>query len=360
MNPDILPYVVLFLVAGIPALVLDKRWNHIAWPTAWLFFVLFIGLRHRIGGDWGNYVRKTDLVGSLPLEKAIWVQDPLFSLLTRVSHDVGIGIYGTNLVGAVIFFTGLFSFCARQPNRWLALVAATPFLIIGSVMSASRQGIAIGVVFFVLAHWRDMNVPRRAVGFVLAGMFHASAFVLLLLTIVDLKISLFKKGLMSVFTLACTLWLMSRTNTGLFQYADMYVLNQTSSASGAVSHLILNLIPALGILATRKWWAKRLPEWQVIRSLCLVAVILALMVPFFSQAVSRMSLYLFPISIVFFGWLPKMVSTDSAKGLVRMASVAAMGFVLVYWVSFSNQSEFYLPYQNALIISVDELDLPEK
>lgn len=360
MSSEIVPYVLLFLIAGIPALLLEKRWNRVAWPVAFVFFVAFVGLRHRIGGDWGNYVRKTDLIGQLPFDEALRVQDPLFSLLSRLSFDIGVGVYGTNLVGAIVFCVGLFSYCARQPNRWLALAAATPFLVVGSVMSASRQGIAIGIVLYVLSRWREFSVPKRAVGIAIAGLFHASAFILLLLTIVDLKISLVRKSFLSVLIVSGSLWLMSRTNTGLTQYADLYFLNQSSHASGASSHLLLNLIPALGILLTRKWWAKRIPEWSLIQSLCFIAIGLALLVPFFSQAVSRMSLYLFPISILFFAWLPQMISGHSGKTLVRLVSVAAMALVLVVWVSFSNQSEFYLPYQNALTSNFDELDWPSK
>jgi EpsG-like putative glucosyltransferase len=359
MGSDLLPYISLFLVAAIPALILEKRFNHIAWPAAWAFFVLFVGLRHRIGGDWGNYVRKTDLIGRLPFDEAIWVQDPLFSLLARLSHDVGLGVYGTNFVGALIFCTGLFSFCARQSNRWLALVTATPFLVVGSVMSASRQGIAIGIVLYVLSRWQEFKLPQRSFGIVIAGLFHASAFVLLLLTIIDLKISYVRKGILSALILASTLWLTSRTDTGLLQYADIYVFNQSVEASGAISHLLLNLVPALLILLTRKWWAKRVEDWPVIQSLCLIALMMALLVPFYSQAVSRMSLYLFPISITFLALLPRAASSESGRAFVKMVSLAAMAFVLVVWVGYSNQSRFYLPYQNALTTSSDKLDWPK-
>ena len=42
MDPDLLPYISLFLVAAVPAMILEKRFNHIAWPAAWVFFVLFV------------------------------------------------------------------------------------------------------------------------------------------------------------------------------------------------------------------------------------------------------------------------------------------------------------------------------
>ena len=45
---------------------------------------------------------------------------------------------------AVPFTYGLFRICRQQPNPWLALVVATPFLIIVVGMGYTRQAAAMG------------------------------------------------------------------------------------------------------------------------------------------------------------------------------------------------------------------------
>lgn len=334
-----------------------KRRNVVAWPMAWIIYVVFIGLRHRIGGDWGNYVRKAEYVSDLSFVGAIGFSDPLFSMLTWVSSGLGFGVYGANLVGATIFCTGLFLYCARLPNRWLALSAATPFLVVASVMSASRQGIALGLFLLVVAYWKELSVKKRVLGVVVAGLFHSSAFVFLILTIVDTRIGVIRKALFAVLAAAGSLWLMRISETGLDQYTRLYVLEQAASAPGAALHLSLNLVPALAMLATGQWWAKSIPNWPLLRVLCFMAVAMAFLVPFFTQAVSRMSLYLFPISITFFAYLPLMAKSAAGRTIVRLGSVTILMIVLTVWVGYSNQSYAYLPYQNVITTNPEDLDL---
>jgi hypothetical protein len=359
LDSKLLPYIFFFLVAGIPALLFGKRWNKFAWPAAWLVFVIFVGLRHRIGGDWGSYIRINRNISEMSFMEAIGHNDSLFSVLSWVSSGLGLGVYGTNFVGAIIFCTGLFSYCARLPNRWLALCAATPFLVVASVMSASRQGIAVGVFFLVLAYWKELSMRGRVFGIIVAGFFHTSAFVTLTLAIVDLRIGVIRKSMLAILAGAGTFWLMSISETGLDQYTRIYVTEQETEASGAVLHLSLNLLPALAMLITRKWWAKRLSSWPLLRVLCLLAIALAVLVPFYTQAVSRMSLYLFPISITFFGCLPLMLKSSASRAFVRFGSVTLLLVVLTVWVGFSNQSFAYLPYRNVLTTSFNDLDLPQ-
>jgi len=357
IDAALIPYLSLYLAAGLPGLLGGKSWKRVGWPIVWMIFVLFIGLRHQIGGDWGTYVAKAERLSELSFVDAILVQDPLFSALSWISSAVGLGVYGANLVGAAVFCTGLFSFCARQSNRWLALCAATPFLVVASVMSASRQGIAIGVFLLVVSYWKELSLRRRVIGIVIAGLFHSSAFVFLILTIVDLRIGVIRKALLATLAVAGTLWLMSISETGLTRYTELYVLNQTANSPGALFHLMLNLVPALAMLMTRKWWANALPNWPLLQILCYMAVAMVFLVPFYSQAVGRMSLYLFPVSITFFACLPLMTKNSAGRTLVRLGSVISLMIVLAVWVGFSNQSYAYRPYQNVITTNSDELDL---
>jgi len=354
---ELIPYILFFSVAGIPALFTGHRNSKQAWLMAWLIFVVFIGLRHQVGTDWPNYVGVTNRLSSFEFEPRLWEHEILYSLVSWVSAQLGSGIYGTNLVGALIFCSGLFAFCSRQPYRWLALAAAVPFLIIAGAMSASRQAMAIGVVFFVMARWKELSLSQRSAGIAIAGLFHSSAFALLILTIVDLRTNYVVKAILSIGTAAATYSLMSRSDVGS-EYVQDYIFNQTGHSPGAYAHLLLNLVPALFMLWTRKWWGHAMPNWSLIRGLCVASIVIALLVPFFSQAASRMSLYLFPISISLCAWLPRMTSNANGRVLVKLASTVTLAAILIVWIMFSNQSYAYRPYQNFLTVDFEKLDLP--
>ena len=354
-----IPYLLFFCVAGIPALFYSARPNRVLWGAAWLVYVLFIGLRHEVGGDWGGYLMITERISQGNLLDALHDQEFLFSLLTWSSTRLGMGVYGANLLGAVVFCTGLFAFCGRLPNRWLALAAATPFLVVVAVMSANRQGMAIGIVLLVMSKWQRLSLIRRSFGVVVAGMFHTSAFLLLLLSVADLHISRKKKFVLMLIASVAVVWLVSRSEAAWYRYTTIYVQQSAGAYSpGAMFHLMLNLVPAIFMLVFRRRWSRVVENWPLLRQLCWLAAGLLLLAPFFTVAVGRMSLYLFPISICFVAYLPQMTKSPVGRALVRTSSVLALGAVLGVWLIFANTAYTYLPYKNVLTIQASELSLP--
>ncbi|PRH83403.1 EpsG family protein [Arenimonas caeni] len=358
---SIWPYLAFFALAGLPALLFTKRVHRGLWVAVWFFCILFVGLRHQVGGDWEGYLLITQRIYGLPLADAIKEQELLFSLLTWLSSRAGFGVYGVNVIGAVIFFSGLFAYCRKLQAPWLALAASLPFLVVVAVMSANRQGIAIGIVLYVMSVWDRWSVLKRSAGIALAALFHASAAVLLVLSVVDLKISRWKKGLLFLLVGSCALWLLVRSEAAFLRYTQTYISEQPEGvySPGALFHLLLNLVPALLILLYRRKWRSVVPNWPLIRQLSFVAIGLALLVPFFSVAAGRFSLYLFPISLIFVSSLPSLFRHAEARALVRTILVVLLAMVLIVWLAFANTANTYHPYQNVLMLDAHQLELPK-
>lgn len=354
-----MPYLLAFCISAIPALFYWRRQNPVLWVIAGILLVLFVGLRHEVGGDWAGYLRITEQFASLSFFEALFTLEPAFSLLTWTSAKLGFGVYGVNLLGAAIFFWGLLSFCAIYKNRWLALAAATPFLAIVAVMSANRQGMAIGIILYAMSQWYRLGIVRRSLWIIFAGLFHVSALLLLVLTVADLRVSRIRKFIMFVVMGIAGVWLMSRSESSWTRYTTIYVEQSHGAYSpGAIFHLLLNLFPAAIMLIFRRRWSRMIEHWVLLRQLCILAFALLVFSPFMTVAAGRMSLYLFPISIAFIACLPQLVPPGSARALVRMACVMGLGAVLVTWLTFANTSFTYFPYQNVLTLHSSELDLP--
>lgn len=354
------PYLVFFALAGLPALFHSRRVNKIVWAVVWLLCVLFVGLRHEVGGDWDGYLLITQRIHDLSFGAALRDQEILFSLMTWLSAQAGFGVYGVNLAGAMVVFAGLFSYCWTLRSPWLALAASMPFLVVVAVMSANRQGMAIGIVLLVMSRWGSMGVLKRSAGIAVAAMFHTSAAFLLLLSVVDLKVARWKKAVLFSGAAAGSLWLIVRSEEAFTRYTQIYIRDQPEGvfSPGALLHLALNLVPALIMLAGRRRWRQVVPNWPLIQQLCWTALGLVLLVPFFSVAVGRISLYLFPISIVFVSTLPQFISRPEGRALARTALVFLLGTILGVWLRFANTAFTYLPYKNVLTIESFELALP--
>ena len=354
------PYFAFFALAGVPALFYTKRVHKALWAIVWLLCVLFVGLRHKVGGDWGGYLIITQRIHDLSFVEAIQEQEFLFSLTTWLSTQAGAGVYGVNLLGAAIVFAGLFSYCKTLRSPWLALAASMPFLVVVAVMSANRQGMAIGILLFLMSRWGSLGVLRRSAGIAVAAMFHTSAAFLLLLSVVDLKVARWKKAVLFAGAAAGSLGLIIRSEAAYTRYTQVYIRDQPEGvfSPGAFLHLSLNLVHALLMLAGRRRWRQLVPNWPMIQQLSWTAIGLVFLAPFFSVAVGRISLYLFPISIVFVSTLPQFILRPEGRALVRTALVFLLGAVLALWLMFANTAFTYLPYKNALTVESFELALP--
>ena len=355
---DTLPY---YLVAGLLALaaVLNptKKPNPVAWGLAFILITVFVGLRHKIGMDWNNYLRMTDVIGSGTLFEGFGRAEPAFVILTWLSAKAGLGVYGVNLVVAVIFASGLFRFCAKTENPWLGLLVAFPMLVMVVACSASRQAAAIGILMWAVAGWRDYGVMRRAMLILLASMFHYSAIFLLCFAALELNVPLRTKVMVFLATVAGTVWLMVATGGGDY-YITTYVTEQSDLAysPGALQHVLLNAIPAAFVLLGRRFRERLLPSALLV-NLALFALLLVPVAFVSSLAAGRLTLYLFPVSIFVFAALPGVASAPVSRAIIR--TVLASIFVVICWVwlTFSNSGYAYVPYGNALFMHQSELHL---
>jgi len=173
-----LAYWLLYAIPAVPAFTLGFRDRGLAppvWIAVGLVFVLAIGFRFQVGGDWNQYLGYYDRMIDAPFTEAVTGEDPGYQVLNWVMARWGLDIYGVNTVCGVIFMAGLLVFCRQQPAPWLGFAVAVPYLIVVVAMGYTRQSVALGFFFLALA-----AIERRRffgyLGWAAAGaLFHKSA-----------------------------------------------------------------------------------------------------------------------------------------------------------------------------------------
>lgn len=355
---DTFPY---YAVAGLLAFAAmiapTKRPNPVAWAFAFIVLTLFIGLRHKVGMDWNNYVRIADWVSGASIVESFQRAEPGFALLTWISTRLGTGVYGVHLVGAVVFCLGLFRFCGRTDNAWMGLLISFPVLITAVANSASRQMIAIGILMWLLAEWKEASLKKRVAIIMLACAFHYSAAFMLVFAALELNIGRATKAVLVMLLAGATLWLMQMTGGGDY-YITTYVTEQDdlTFSPGAFQHIALNAAPAALMIFGRKVRARLFPS-QLMIQYGLLAMLLVPLAVVASVAAGRISLYLFPVSIYVFTGLPGLFSTPQARALVRLLVALSMLLILWIWLNFANSAYAHIPYMNVLWVHPSELHL---
>ena len=343
------PYWVLFMMFAAGAVAVRDQPNGVAQSRPLLFFAtmlmaLFIGLRFEVGPDWTSYLELYKAASRLDLGDLIGHDDPGFYALMWLGRRLQVEIWALNLACAAIFSSGLLAFARRQPNPWLAIAVAVPYLVIVVAMSGTRQATAIGFVFLGLAAFIDKKLYRFMFWVMCASLFHASA----LLMVVIVGLSYTRNRFQSIVLLCIAAFPAYYILSASFEVYITRYGNAKIQSEGTIYRVMMNFIPAVYLLLNFKKFSSELHEHVLWRNLAFIAIIcvpLMLLVPS-STALDRVSLYVIPLQIYVLARIPALFSADTKEYLVTTVGIIGL-LACVMWVyfMFSTHGEYYIPYR---------------
>ena len=344
------PYWLLFAVFAVGSIQSNQRQTSVqrAGPLlvlAGLFVAAMVGLRLEVGGDWGNYLRIYQTISYLDFGQVLAFSDPGYALLNWIANKLNVGIWFVNLICAAVFAWGLVSFARQQPNPWLAVLIAVPYLIIVVGMGYTRQAVAIGFILAGLAHSDRNSLARFTIYVVLAAAFHKSAVVVLPLVALA--------ATRQRFVTAGILFLTAILLYYLFVEAsiDRMMVNYIEAeyeSQGAAIRVAMNLPPALVFLLFQRRFGLSEQARKLLRNFSLASLVsmLMLLLTASSTAVDRISLYLIPLQIVILSRLPAAFPDRArANGQLMLLVIAYSAAVQFVWLNFADHAYAWVPYR---------------
>ena len=139
---------------------LEKKLNYILRSFFLIFLILFIGLRHKVGGDWDIYRNDFyDNINYFNLLTFDYVRDFGYELFSYIFYKQQLGIYGLNLSLAIIFIYSINKFALHfKENYWLIFLIAFPYLIVIVGMGYTRQATAFAFILLSLSSINNKNI----------------------------------------------------------------------------------------------------------------------------------------------------------------------------------------------------------
>lgn len=338
------PFWLMFLVPAWAVLApgrLPARQAWVAWFAVGLLFSVMMGLRHAVGGDWSNYLPHFNEAARMSFTEALGRGDPGYYGVNWLVAQAGGSIYYVNLICATLMMWGTIVFCRAQPNPWLALLAAVPYMLIVVGMGYTRQAVALGLALMGLTALGDGRVRAFVFWVAIGATFHKSA--VLLLPIAALAAS--RNRILTAVLVAMT--------TGLLYYLlladssealwENYVEAEYQSQGGLI-RVLMNVVPAILLILFRKRLApdaheRKLWLWIAVFSLaCLPLVGLA------STAVDRVALYFIPLQLFVFSRVPKLATTVRVRTTIVLAVVGYYAAVQFVWLNYATFARYWTPY----------------
>lgn len=352
------PYLVVMIAFAVLAVLAPQRKpDRLTWALAFVVLVAFVGLRHKVGMDWNNYLVMIARVKEVSLLESFDYAEPGYATLLWLSAYFGAGIYGANVVGAIVLMSGIFRLSSRTPLPWISLAASLPFLVVVVGMSANRQAMAIGVLLWLAAGWEESTLRRRLAMTLLAALFHFSAIFFLMFAVLGLKLRTSYKVVLALVMLVIMLAFLQLSG-GAEYYSQIYVSGQSEDiySPGAIIHVLLNGLPATLVLMSPPF-RRRLFPGALLVQMAWVAMAMIPLALLFSVAAGRMTLYLFPVSMYVLSALPSIMHNVIQRAVLRTVTAGVLSLVLWFWLGYANSSRAHIPYTNVLWISSAELHL---
>lgn len=316
-----------------------------AWVFVWLALTLLIGYRYEVGGDWFNYLRHVRAAYFSNVYAALTHSDPAYQLLNVLAVSLDWGIVGVNVICAILFSAGLVLFCRGLPRPWLALAVAMPYMVTVVAMGYTRQGVALGLAMLgMVALTRSANL--WFVFWVLfAAAFHKSAIIMLPIAALAATRNKYWTALWVgvVTVLAYSAFLQDSVDRLYVNYIEAQYQSQGAFIRGA-----MNFLPACIYLVFRKRFhlqpvETNLWRWFSIISIVLFANVIASVA---TTAVDRVALYLLPLQLVVFAYLPDVLGSRGSRNTPIIALVLLYyAAVLFVWLNYANNAYAWLPYR---------------
>jgi hypothetical protein len=317
----------------------------LAWLLTSLVLLALIGLRHEVGGDWGNYLPYIEAAAYLTLFDSLQMADPGYAALNWLGANLGGGIYTVNTLCGLLFALGVVAFAKQLPRPSLALTVAVPYLILVVAMGYSRQGVALGIAMLGLAFLQRGGLWKFVLAISIAGLFHKSAIVLILIGLTSRSKHKLLTGI-AILGIGAGLYVLLMAEA--VDALRVGYLDAAYQSAGAGVRVAMNALPAAVFLWCRKKFQidrdqRRL--WTVI-SLIALAFIGALALSPSSTAVDRVALYLIPLQLFVWSHFPEVFGRPEQRNTVGVLLVLLLyATVLFTWLNFAHHRSGWIPYK---------------
>jgi hypothetical protein len=311
------------------------------WIAGGLLIVLMVGLRYKVGADWQQYHFIFEYSRHVSLKRALEIGDPGYQVLNWTAGQLGMEIFWVNLFCALMFTWGLFRLARLQPDPWLAVLVAVPYMVIVLAQGYTRQAAALGLIMAGLSSLiRGKSLARFVIYVAVAAAFHRTAVAVLPLVIFSRptnRVFNIIGGAAAAYALF-DVFLADSMDT----FVASYIKRQYSS-QGAAIRVAMEVVAASLFLLRRKAFAfpERDEKLWFNFSLASFAALIALATIPSSTAVDRLSLYLMPLQLVILSRVPFAYGSRQ----LSTASVAAYCFATQFvWLNFAAHAQYWIPY----------------
>ncbi len=359
-----IPFIFLYLLSegekfNLFAKVLNNRYFYYLLSV---FFIIFIGLRSEIGCDWDAYITLYTKYSSQDFGEilttnlsSIFKLDEFGSILiTKLSNN----IYIFNFIYSILFVIPLFYFCSALERKYFALLISYPYYMIVVGMGPIRQAACISFLMFSMI----LIIRKRYYSHYLLSLIsfsiHQSSIILngliLIPNLGNIK-KLIKKIISNNYSILIVILILIIIGFSFpsiiystFYYFKFYG-EKIPKAKGAIFLWLMNFIPSIIFIINSNKFNFEYSLKKILFSFSIFGFLLLPLIFFNTVIAYRLSLYLFPATILISSAIPDLELFQIKKSYYINFIYALSFLSLIIWLNFAFHSSCWVPYKNILL-----------
>lgn len=315
----------------------------LTWLGAAMFMIMMVGLRFEVGGDWAPYQNYfSNAYGQSFTDAVQLFNDPAYFALNWYFSNSGMGIWLLNLACAVLSVGGIMSLARRQPQPWLALAIAVPYVLVVVSMGYVRQSAALGLVCWALIAAQERRIWLFSFLIIIASAFHKSAVVMMPLFFLSLPRIKFSH-LILFSTILATIIFVFVLETLQVQFEAYIEANKDST--GAFIRMAMNIPAAILTILFGRTLLTDPIEHRQIYWMSWACIISALFISFASTVVDRLSIYLLPLQMIVYGRVYRLLLEPENRSASVLFVLLAYAATLFIWLNNAVNAHAWIPYK---------------
>lgn len=308
--------------------------------------LIFVGLRHEVGGDWLPYLRYLERASGVSFWEGMALTDPAYALFNWVGANTPGGIYLTNTLTALVALSGLTYFCVRQEDPLLSYCIAIPYIVTVVFMGYTRQSASIGLTLAAIPFIIKGSFLRAGALIVAAALFHKTAIIMVPVLFFQLENNKIRLLVLIVASLLLSALLALFHDRILFM-VQIYIAEPMLS-NGTLMRIGVSLIAAFFYATIVRKHIQTRSEKKLWDCTSILVVALFIAGLWFSTLADRLALYFMGLQLFVWPRLSALMPTNWDRFYMRAAVMLFNGALLVIWLSFGDSAERWLPYQSVL------------
>ncbi len=347
------PYIIMNFIISLfsfKEIIAPKYLNKILSFVLLLILILFVGLRYKVGGDWGSYDLIYYEVSKRSFSEFIYNLDSLFYALNYFISlmDLENGFILVNFTVSIFVFISFYRFIIFNDLNPISFVIFFPFVIM-VIMGYTKQSIALSFLFLILSLNLDQSKLKTLILSIFAGFFHFSGFFLSLIILNNF----FKKNkdknfinnytkIIIILILLSLVIMIYLSNDKIIQKL-IYFLNNYSSTMSLIRNFPIFLSCAL-LIIYREFFKNVIKNYDFYFKLSIFGILIYFSTYFFSTISDRLLVYLIPLTVIVFSKLFMYFSSKYLK-FIYLSGVNIFFICFLFgWLTLGNSGNSWLPY----------------